>query len=342
MKKCLLMLGVAAAALSSCSQSEILEVAEGRAIGFSSFVNNNTRAAITEITGKDDLNTYYVYGYHSYTTPVFENVEVTADGTEYTAYWEQGKTYNFAAYSNGNQKIDSDISFSASAGDKKLTISNYTPDNANDLVAAIAEELTCDDPSTQEKVGLTFKHLLSQVKFTFINTDSRSYTMKISDIQIANAIKTAKVEFTGTGSTAVPVWSGSLTGSGVPAYEFDDLNDIAADGTHETECLVIPQSNENLQVTFTATFWDNASSEEDPIRTGKFVASLKYDNLESVVGTEANKWTAGFRYNYTATVNASQIEDTQNPTELYPIEFEVDAVEGWNDASQSVTPSANN
>ena len=105
---------------------------------------------------------------------------------------------------------------------------------------------------------------------------------------------------------------------------------------------MIPQSNENLQVTFTATFWDNASSEENPIRTGKFVASLKYDNLESVVGTEANKWTAGFRYNYTATVNASQIEDTQNPTELYPIKFEVNAVEGWKDASQSVTPSANN
>lgn len=340
MKRGLFMLGVAVAALSGCSQSEILEVAEGRAIGFSSFVNNNTRAAITEIAETDDLTEYYVYGYHTDNIPVFENVKVTTNGTEYTAYWEQGKTYNFAAYSDGNSKIDSDISFSST--EDKLTISNYTPDNANDLVAAIAEDLTCNDPSTQGKVGLTFKHLLSQVKFTFTNTDSRSYTMKISDIQIANAIKTAKVEFTGTGSTAVPVWSGSPTGSGVPAYEFDDLNDIAADGTHETECLVIPQSNENLQVTFTATFWDNASSEENPIRTGKFVASLKYDNLESVVGTEANKWTAGFRYNYTATVNASQIEDTQNPTELYPIKFEVNAVEGWKDASQSVTPSANN
>ena len=340
MKRGLFMLGVAVAALSGCSQSEILEVAEGRAFGFSSCVNINTRAAITEFAETDDLTEYYVYGYHTDNIPVFENVKVTTNGTEYTAYWEQGKTYNFAAYSDGNSKIDSDISFSST--EDKLTISNYTPDNANDLVAAIAEDLTCNDPSTQGKVGLTFKHLLSQVKFTFTNTDSRSYTMKISDIQIANAIKTAKVEFTGTGSTAVPVWSGSPTGSGVPAYEFDDLNDIAADGTHETECLVIPQSNENLQVTFTATFWDNASSEENPIRTGKFVASLKYDNLESVVGTEANKWTAGFRYNYTATVNASQIEDTQNPTELYPIKFEVNAVEGWKDASQSVTPSANN
>lgn len=200
MKRSLFMLGVAVAALSSCSQSEILEVAEGRAIGFSSFVNNNTRAAITEIAGTDDLTEYYVYGYHTDNIPVFENVKVNTNGTEYTAYWEQGKTYNFAAYSDGNSKIDSDISFSST--EDKLTISNYTPDNSKDLVAAIAEELTCNDPSTQGKVALTFKHLLSQVKFTFTNTDSRSYTMKISDIQIANAINTAKVEFTGTGSAA--------------------------------------------------------------------------------------------------------------------------------------------
>lgn len=329
MKRSLFMLGVAVAALSSCSQSETLEVAEGRAIGFSSFVNNNTRAAITEIAGTDDLTEYYVYGYHTDNIPVFENVKVTTNGTEYTAYWEQGKTYNFAAYSDGNSKIDSDISFSST--EDKLTISNYTPDNSKDLVAAIAEDLTCNDPSTQGKVGLTFKHLLSQVKFTFTNTDSRSYTMKISDIQIANAIKTAKVEFTGTGSTAVPVWSGSPTGSGVPAYEFDDLNDIAADGTHETECLVIPQSNENLQVTFTATFWDNASS-ENPIRTGKFVASLKYTGSTS--GTTANEWTAGFRYNYTAEVNADDIKDDQKPETLHPIEFNA-TVSGWGDAAST-------
>ena len=112
MKRGLYKLGVAVAALSGCSQSEILEVAEGRAIGFSSFVNNNTRAAITEIAETDDLTEYYVYGYHTDNIPVFENVKVTTNGTEYTAYWEQGKTYNFAAYSDGNSKIDSDISFS--------------------------------------------------------------------------------------------------------------------------------------------------------------------------------------------------------------------------------------
>lgn len=81
MKRSLFMLGVAVAALSSCSQSEILEVAEGRAIGFSSFVNNNTRAAITEIAGTDDLTEYYVYGYHTDNIPVFENVKVNTNGT---------------------------------------------------------------------------------------------------------------------------------------------------------------------------------------------------------------------------------------------------------------------
>lgn len=50
MKKSLLMLGAAAMMLASCTQNEVMEVAENRSIGFNSFVNNTTKAA-TEFTG---------------------------------------------------------------------------------------------------------------------------------------------------------------------------------------------------------------------------------------------------------------------------------------------------
>ena len=46
MKKSLLMLGAAAMMLASCTQNEVVEVAESRAIGFDAFVNNNTKAVI--------------------------------------------------------------------------------------------------------------------------------------------------------------------------------------------------------------------------------------------------------------------------------------------------------
>lgn len=335
MKKSFLMLGVAAMALASCTQNEVVEYAENRAIQFDTFVNNNTRAGITEIGKTGDLTGYYVYGYHTDNVPVFENVKVTNAGVDKSAYWQQGKTYNFAAYSDGNAKLTSGVSFEAKTN--TLTISGYTPDNSKDLVAAVADELTCNDPQTQRKVELSFKHMLSQVKFTFKNEDSRSYKMKISDIKISNAVKT------GTGTlegNSVATWSGSLTGDGVQAYSFDGLDDIAEDGTHSTACLVIPQNNADLKVTFTATFWDEGSSETQPIKKGQFVASLKYDNSDSVTGTETSKWTAGFRYNYTVTINGDDINDTQNPGTLYPIEFDVTEVSGWGDASQSTTPSA--
>ena len=41
MKKSLLMLGAAAMMLASCTQNEVMEVAESRAIGFDAFVNNS-------------------------------------------------------------------------------------------------------------------------------------------------------------------------------------------------------------------------------------------------------------------------------------------------------------
>lgn len=335
MKKSFLMLGVAAMALASCTQNEVVEYAENRAIQFDAFVNNNTRAGITEIGNTGALTEYYVYGYHSDNVPVFENVKVTSAGVEKSAYWQQNKIYNFAAYSDGNAKLTSGVSFAAKTN--TLTISDYTPNNSRDLVAAVADELTCSNPQTQEEVELSFKHMLSQVKFTFNNDNSRSYTMKISDIKISNAIKTGTGTLVGN---SVATWSGSLTGEGVEAYSFDGLEDIAEDGTHSTACLVIPQNNADLKVTFTATFWDEGSSETQPIKKGQFVASLKYNNSDSVTGTEASKWTAGFRYNYTVTINGDDINDTQNPGTLYPIEFEVTEVSDWGDASQSTTPSA--
>lgn len=335
MKKSFFMFGVVTMALASCTQNEVVEYAENRAIQFDTFVNNNTRAGITEIGKTGDLTEYYVYGYHTDDVPVFENVKVTSAGVDKSAYWQQGKTYNFAAYSDGNAKLTSGVSFEAETN--TLTISGYTPDNSKDLVAAVADELTCDDPQTQGKVELSFKHMLSQVKFTFNNENSRSYTMKISDIKISNAVKTGTGTLVGN---SVATWSGNLTGDGVEAYLFDGLDDIAEDGTHSTACLVIPQANANLKVTFTATFWDEGSSEEQPIKKGQFVASLKYDNSGRVDGTEENKWTAGFRYNYTVTINGDDIDDPEHPDELKPIEFDVTEVSGWGDASQSTTPSA--
>lgn len=56
------MLGVAVAALASCTQNEVMEVAEGRAIQFNTFVNNNTKTVTEVPSGTLASSEFYVFG----------------------------------------------------------------------------------------------------------------------------------------------------------------------------------------------------------------------------------------------------------------------------------------
>ena len=67
MKKSLLMLGVAVAALASCTQNEVVDIAESNAIKFdNAFVGNATKATAPEIT-KDNITDIYVYAQNAAT-----------------------------------------------------------------------------------------------------------------------------------------------------------------------------------------------------------------------------------------------------------------------------------
>lgn len=325
MKRSLFMLGVAVAALSGCSQSEILEVAEGRAIGFSSFVNNNTRA-VNEVT-KDNLSEYYVFGNYGndgasdWSGQAFNNELNT---TLY--YWQPGKIYRFGAYADGNGgKIASSgegaiVSFDAA--NSKLTFTNYTPDDTKDLVAAMTENQTANDHSNEKNdpVQLNFKHLLSQVKLTFTSTAAATYKLTISDVRIAEAVSTCTGEYTTTGVT----WDtdGTTTKKGY-VYDFFETEgkEISSGVSQYQSKLVIPQSGtEQLYVYFTATIKGERPSGSTKL-TKKFKAALGH------AVADANAWEPSYCYNYIANV---EIEDiVNNPEELVKIQFEVTDVEDW-------------
>ena len=183
MKKGLIICGVAALALASCTQNEVLDVNESRAIGFNAFVNNNTRA-VTEVKALTD---YYVFA--NFGTSDFNGVAYNNESKNQTYYWaETGNKYRFGAYANGDAgklTTTTQVSFAPATGTNgTLTFTGYTPDG-KDLVAAVANEYIVtgsEDAST--KVQLSFKHLLSQVKFTFKTTDADTYTIKISELKI--------------------------------------------------------------------------------------------------------------------------------------------------------------
>lgn len=306
MKKSLLMLGVAAAALASCTNEEVVNVAENRAIGFNSFVDNNTRA-VTDLTTAG-LTKFYVFGdYDKGASVAFSNTEVTGtSGGNYIpanpAYWQAGKTYEFGAYSNGNAKLGG-VTFTNGT----LTISGYNVDDENDLVAATQSGIAAPAAGEDKSVALTFKHLLSKVKFTFSTSAvPEAFRMEVSNLTFNGTKTDATCVF--SNNTISTDWTGT---SG--AYTVPTLDDYAVTGGKASteDILVIPQANTNITASFTVTIYDQKTDAQ--IATNDFTASLN-----------STEWVEGNVYNYTATINPNQVDGN-----LKPITFTVDKVEEW-------------
>lgn len=341
MKKSFFVLGVAVAALASCTNEEVVDMPQSRAIQFGTFVNHSTRSSVIETTDQT-LDKFFVFGSYDENSkwiPVYTNVQVNGGDVgdksiwtpTQTAYWQVSKNYLFGAYSDGDDKNNTAM---FDETNKQLVFENYTAENGKDLIVAMSKLTSNADAAQNAAVNLSFYHMLSQVKFTFTNTDSPDYTMEISDIKVS-AVKTTKGTATYDEEKPTILWE---TTSSTPKaeYDFGTIEDIAEDfkeDTHTTTCFVIPQSNENLQVTFTATFSDKSGK---TIAQNKIKGSLKYGG--EAEGTEQGEWTEGFKYNYTVEINGSTIEPDLKEQE---IKFQVEAVEGWTDVDQTVEPEDN-
>lgn len=311
------MLGIATMMLASCTNEDVLNVSDSRAIGFNTFVNNNTKA-VTDITTAS-LSKFYVFGdYDEGASVAFSNTEVIgSQGGTYTpvnpAYWQTGKTYEFGAYSNGN------ASLTASFSNGALTITGYSVDDAKDLIAATASEIAAPAAGEDKSVPLTFKHLLSKVKFTFSTTAvPEAFRMEVSNLTFKGIKTAATCVF--SNNTISTKWTGTEGD-----YTIATLGDYAVtDGFASTEdILVIPQSNTDIEASFTVTIYDENTNEE--IATNDFTASL-----------DCTEWVEGYVYNYTATINPDKVDGN-----LKPITFTVTKVEDWEpEQEEPITPQA--
>ena len=202
----------------------------------------------------------------------------------------------------------------------KLVITGYEAGD-NDLVFASPTEVTADNQiSTNNDISLTFKHLLSKVKFTFTSGFPKNYKMVISDLKINIPNKATYTEGSG--------W-GTASANADKSFTINPINE-EYNGTTLTqssgEKYVIPQNNNTLKVTFKVTVTDNGSYSKE----ATLEASLASGDLTS--GNAGNNtWTAGYAYNYKTTIEESNVD-----TDLKPIRFNVDSsngVDGWTDAS---------
>lgn len=308
------MLGTALAVLSSCTQNEIINVNESRAIGFDSFVGKPTRAAVTT----ENLTSFNVFGgFDSQYDNVYENVVVTkkdeGEGVyvwlpAQTKYWQLDKTYNFCAYSpsgNGTASVDANgiviTGFNASSGDVDLIVAKAEPITAN--AAFIA---------SPQPVQFTFNHVLSMIRFTFATT-LEDVTISITDLKVNNV----PCKATYTNST----WQTPVAGTN-DTYDLTVENDITKDASqNSSEAIVIPQTfGAGLNVTFKlkATGALSITGEEG-------------SGVQHSVTLPTTAWENGKRYNYTATFDITNI-DPDNPDNYKPIEFGTPTVTPWDTA----------
>lgn len=318
MKK-LFIMGLAAMglALTACNSDETVEMAKGKAIGFSSFVDKSTRA--TDIT-LANLNSMEVYGWRSNNqgdNQIFNAQQVTVApngvGTySPLKYWEANYTYNFEAISpNSGEK---GVQFAAAKAGGTITFAN---DAQTDLIYAKATETTmpANITAAPDEVNFTFKHQLARVKFTFKNKFPENAAAKISvkDVKITNAYKKGTIT---TPAVANAMWNATdanLEVSFANLANGGPTDLVANTGVGETDHMyLIPTAKEeSYEVTFTVTLDQNG-------------VTTDYNHSVTIETTQER----GKSYNYVAEIGTSNI----NPdSQLYPIEFKA-TVDPWVDA----------
>ena len=341
MKTKLWMLGMAVAALTSCTQSEVVEIPESRVIGFDSFVGKNSRAANPTMTTTTLANAWVYGDYGTTTGGTYTPVDCDKNTNEHTplfnayllncnngAYittnqvWVASKEYRFAAYSNGNNQLQSGVTFdsSTSSSDSSwgLTFEDYEAGD-HDLIATTATATTNEDLSNITSVGLSFKHLLARVQFVFNVTVGDGYKLRVKPFKM-QCVRTADCTIVHPNSGDGVTWD--LTSSTLGEYEFTTYSAttantgnssseciITASGIYKFECYVIPQpltfNNETLKVPVIRVETLDANNQVVSVTTFK--------NVDLSI-TGHTGWDRSTIYSYQGTIGTDAHEIIFHPT----------------------------
>ena len=266
MKKTLFTI-LAAASLLACSKSQVLETVAPEAIAFdNAFVDNATKSNDSFTITAANIKNFNVYGTTqgneagSSLVPIFDYVLVEkSDKTwgyadEFTQYWIDGNTYNFAAVVN--------------VAKENVTLDNLVPASIKCDVANQLDILYAGNPygeytkgTSVTTVPFTFNHLLAKAFFTFknemtSNSASNTYTYRVTDIKINDAAKVATGTVAGVWGAPTEKYNvefGNITKTFAGTYKGEAtlIGAVgAADQSTSLESrLMIPQVNASLNIT---------------------------------------------------------------------------------------------
>lgn len=305
MKHQVFLLAAVAVVAAGCTKSETVGSADGKWIRFdNAFVGNATKA----ITALDNekITKMYVFGTSTSDEDLFQNQEVKRQGDSWVysplVEYKSGETYTFAAYSDGNNKINNGVSWNGS--EKKLSISDYSvsDEKQNDLVVSIASNVEAVSNSNA-KVAFTFSHALAKIKFTIKSELGDDDPITITAFKVGvnhNMCTTGNLTFTNS-DTPTSTWDTQDKAKGQLGANFTETAQTTAPSVSD-ELVVIPQEIGSLSISFKAKFGEEGEEK----------------NIQGTISSV--DWEAGNCYNYTASITGKQMD---------VIQFDVPTVSEW-------------
>ena len=313
---------LAVAALASCMKEQTLSTQQPGAIAFdNAILDNALRSAVDPSTTTATLNAFDVWAFMDNASGVvFEGEDVTKNGTwtyTNTQYWAPNHTYYFAALApmnSANWTLDTAEANELGAGVVSFTNVEGTEDVLYAATSVVTPDAATLAQTNMEKVKFQFNHLLSKVKFTFKN----AFTTENAYVVVKNVTMSAPK----TGTLALNTadwWTGDKWALGTEAVElaFGDVAKLAMGEADEA-------ANERLTIPAAAGYVYEIKFTVD-LYMGDVLAAT-YNKI-ATVSDEALEM--GKAYNFAAEINAENLE-------LQAIEFDVDEVKAWEEATDDV------
>lgn len=329
MKRFLLPAVAAAAVLTlgGCTKTETVNVSDANYIGFDNAYIGNPTKAVEEVT-KANIDHFIVYGGYATETDLFDGTRVAPNANSEWTYsplipWVDEQNYKFAAYSPESLNLTAAPQFNYNEGGLTFTdviVNNST--NQIDFVYDAADPVSSGTNVVRPKIAFAFGHMFSMIQFTIKSGFPEDVKLTISDIKFYGMNSKNTLEN--------GVWSSS------PSEALQENAPIVIAGTEEgqeVQATAEPVDYVNNCVVLPQEFGDNVIKAQFTV-TAPVSASISEEVQKTITALiPADKWEAGFRYNYIVTIDGQTLDF---------ITFDTPDVNLWQDESLNMRNDEDN
>lgn len=208
MKKILLLAGVAATMLTSCTSEELVDISRDDEITFRAAMNLNDVTRGTEISN-DNIKEFKVTALEktAYWKPLFEKLSFKGTvGSEFKSdkpyLWYEGAELAFYAYSykdKADMPLSDDMINPEPDGiyitDQQQTIDFVTQPKVEDQIDLVVAKTEATYANNRNgAIGLTFNHVLTEIQ-VLAKTDNQTYDFYVKGVKFTNIASTGQYDF---------------------------------------------------------------------------------------------------------------------------------------------------